>query len=202
MNAPLMIRHRVNTVKDLAAIRPQWGVEIDIRSRRGKLILNHEPHASGDLLETFLRDVKRRGIRGPIILNTKEDGHERAILALLEKIKIKNFFFLDSTLPTLVRLTMREKIRQVAVRVSEYEPFEFALSFKGRAEWIWLDCFSGKPPSLALVKKIRRYFRICAVSPELQGYSRERIATFRSLMPYLSAVCTKYPELWNLTKDR
>ena len=198
MRNPIFIRHRINSTKELDLVQQAWGVEVDIRSRRGKLVLNHEPHANGDALEEFLAKLKRRRIRGPLIFEParKEDGHERAILSLLKKMKVANFFFLDTAFPTLVRLAVKENISDLALRVSEYEPYEAALRLKGAVQWIWLDCFSGKPAPLSLVKKIKKDFKICLVSPELQGYPPERIALFRPLAPYVSAVCSKYSSLW------
>jgi hypothetical protein len=197
MPAFVFIRHRVNRIVELDSVKKTWGVEIDVRSRNGKLILNHETHAAGDPLVDFVTAFKRRGIAGPLIVNTKEDGHEDAILALLARKRISNFFFLDTTLPTMVRLFVKRRIPNVAVRVSEYEPLEFARHFKNRVAWAWLDCFSGVPPALAQVKKLRRDFRVCLVSPELQGYAPSRIAAFLPLAPHIDAVCSKYPDLWS-----
>ena len=37
------IIHRVNTIKELKQIPKEYGCEIDIRTDRSKLILNHDP---------------------------------------------------------------------------------------------------------------------------------------------------------------
>ena len=49
-----IIIHKINTVKELRRIRKDFGTEIDIKSYKSKLILNHEPYKSGDLLENYL----------------------------------------------------------------------------------------------------------------------------------------------------
>jgi hypothetical protein len=43
-----IILHRINTIKKLSAAPIKFGVEIDIRSYKNKLILNHEPLLNGD----------------------------------------------------------------------------------------------------------------------------------------------------------
>jgi hypothetical protein len=190
-----VVRHRINRISELKKLGAGLGAEIDIRSRGGRLILNHEPHANGDSLNAFL-DVYAAQRRGRLlILNPKEDGLESEILKQLRRRKIENYFFLDLTIPTTVRLS-KQREKRLAIRVSEFEPLEFALRFKNRASWIWLDCFSGQPPAVSLAKRLSRHFRICLVSPELEGYSEARIDQFRRLTAVADAVCTKFPDRW------
>ena len=51
-----IIVHRINNVKQLKKISTNFGIEIDIRSHKSKLILNHEPYKSGDTLDSFLKN--------------------------------------------------------------------------------------------------------------------------------------------------
>jgi hypothetical protein len=191
-----IIRHRVNSAAGLAKMPAHHGAEIDIRSRDSRLVLNHDPFRGGEDLDPFLRAWARLDIRGPLILNTKEDGHETAVASLLRRYKIQNYFFLDTAPATLVRLARTGRFHKAAVRVSEFEPVEAALRLKGLVGWAWLDCFSGKPAPAALVKKLARHFKVCAVSPELQGYPRSSIPKFQSIAGLLDAVCTKTPGAW------
>lgn len=190
-----IIKHRINTIQQLQTLPPQFGAEFDVRSFHGKLILNHEPHAAGDLLENFLSICAKQKC-GTLVVNPKEDGLEEEILALLSQYKIDHFFFLDLTIPTMVKLGVRKKIKNLAARISEYETLESALTLKGIADWVWLDSFAGEPPSQKLVESIKKHFKICLVSPELQGHPCEKIVEFRPLTPLLDAVCTKYEKLW------
>lgn len=192
----LIIRHRVNRLADLAALDRRWGAEIDIRSRNGRLILSHDPYKTGEPFDRFVQAFSRRGQRGPLILNTKEDGLEEKILRTLKRLNLKNFFFLDTTVPTTVRLAVRGKLREIAVRASEYEPADAALHFKNKVDWVWVDCFSGRPAPRAAIKKLSRHFKVCLVSPELAGHPLSSIRRFKTLAPLLDAVCTKAPELW------
>ena len=41
--------HRVNTISALEKIDPSCGVEIDLRSKNGSLILAHDPFIEGEL---------------------------------------------------------------------------------------------------------------------------------------------------------
>ncbi len=190
------IRHRINKISALKDIPSNEGVEIDVRSSEGKLVLTHDVHTKGDSLSKYLREFSRLEIKGPVVFNVKEDGHEVEIVRLAKKNRIKNYFFLDLSMPTLVRLTMKERNPNVALRVSEYEIPAATEMFEGRAKWVWVDCFLGKPPAVSVIKKLSKKFRVCLVSPELQRFDPAAIRSFRHLLPLVDAVCTKYPALW------
>ncbi len=192
-----IIRHRVNTCAELTKVAPKWGCEIDLRTRGSEIILNHEAFADGDKFSDFAAAWATGGPRGTLILNPKEDGLEDKTLETLKRHRIENYFFLDLTLPTTVRLTMRESNRHVAVRVSEYESADNALRFAGKADWAWVDCFAGEPLPTAVFEALKGKFRLCLVSPELQGYPPSRIGSFLSLRTRLDAVCTKHPDIWS-----
>jgi hypothetical protein len=191
-----IIRHRQNLVTDLQTLEMEFGAEIDVRSRDNRLILSHDPFAPGDSFEEFLAGYAKTHSQRLLIVNTKEDGHEKAILALLAKYAVHHFFLLDTVLPTLVNLAVKYHERRAAVRVSEYEPVEMSDRFAGLVEWIWLDCFKGSPPTPETVRHLQKSFKVCLVSPELQGYPVDRIGSFKAILPGVQAVCTKHPELW------
>ena len=81
-------------------------------------------------------------------------------------------------------------------RVSEYEPVGTAERFAGLADWIWLDCFDGMAPSPEIVHHLKKSFKVCLVSPELQGYPSDQINQFLPLKSVVDAVCTKVPDRW------
>jgi hypothetical protein len=124
------------------------------------------------------------------------------MLGLIRRFKIESFFFLDLTLPTTVRLAVKERIPAIAVRVSEYEPLEAAARFQGLVNWVWVDCFSGRPPAADLLAQAAVHFKLCLVSPELQGFPREYVQKFLGLAPHLKAVCTKHPDDWRSEEIR
>jgi hypothetical protein len=192
----LVIRHRVNAIADLATLSPGLGAEIDLRSRGDRIVLHHDPFADGDALDDWLDRWADGTPRGTLVLNPKEDGLEDRVRAALADRHVEDWFFLDLPLPTMVRLAVRQGERRVAVRVSEWEPAAAARTFAGHAAWAWLDCFSGRPAPVDEARALARDFRICLVSPELQGFPPERIADFLPLVPHAEAVCTKHPERW------
>jgi hypothetical protein len=114
---------------------------------------------------------------------------------------IEDWFFLDQSFPFLVKWS-RAGERRCAVRVSEFETIETALTLAGRIEWVWVDCFTRFPidgPQAATLQ--RAGFKLCLVSPELQG--RPADAEIPALRAHLAkericpeAVCTKRPDLW------
>ncbi len=191
-----IIRHRTNRLADLALLDRSWGAEIDIRSRNGRLILSHDPHKNGEPFDRFVQSFSRRGQQGPLVLNTKEDGLEEEILKTLKRFQVNNYFFLDTTVPTTVRLAVKGNLPYFAVRASEFEPVEAALRFKNRVDWVWVDCFSGRPAPVSMIRKLAAHFRVCLVSPELPGYPLSAIRRFKGLGLISDAVCTKAPELW------
>jgi len=191
------VAHRINEIPRLETLSSDLGAEIDIRSAAGELILHHEPHAAGPKLDDFLRTYARTRKGRLLILNPKEDGLDGEILALAHRHGLENFFLLDLPYPSIVRLAVREGERRVAVRFSEFETAESALRLAGKAAWVWVDCFDGKPPEAAQVRELRQAFRVCLVSPELAGHGAERIPDFLPLAKEADAVCTKYPERWS-----
>ena len=193
------IKHRVNRIADLATVDQAWGAEIDVRSdphSRGKMHVTHDPWTLGDDFATWLDEYKSRGIRGPLIVNTKEDGLEESIRKMLTDRGLENFFFLDTALPTLVKWTQKLAERRFAVRLSRYEVLEGIAIFKGVADWVWVDCFDGIPLPIETFREARKLFKVCLVSPELQGMGVETINKFRHLLPELDAICTKVPAEW------
>lgn len=189
----LLIKHRVNSLKDLSAVSPDQGIEIDVRDYDGEICCAHDPFTRGD----SLRQVLGGYAHAFVIFNVKADGLESQIIQLAREMGISSYFFLDCANPTLVSLA-RKGFTRVAVRYSEYEPIEFALAFTGKVEWVWVDCFSHLPLNASSHEQLKRCFKICIVSPELQGHPRRQIGEFRQALQDLpvDAVCTDFPEDW------
>ena len=192
------ILHRINTIALLKKTPSNFGVEIDIRSNGTSLILHHDPYEKGELLEDWIKLYHH----GTLILNVKEEGLEASVLKLMKRYKIKDFFFLDQSFPFLRKIALMGESR-CAVRVSEYENIETALSLSGLVEWVWVDCFTRFPLKKKEADQLTNAgFRLCFVSPELQGRKeRAHIIEFRRELELLGikgdAVCTKYADLWD-----
>jgi hypothetical protein len=189
----VLVHHRVNTLEHLRRVPRSCGVEIDVRDYDGDLRLTHEPFAAGDRLSDFLKAYQH----SLLIVNTKCDGLEPRILECLKERRVRDFFFLDTALPTMVRLTTRG-IKQFAVRYSEFEPLEFVLRFAGLVDWVWIDCFQAPLASTEIYDRLREHFRTCLVSPELEGHPQASIAECAALTSHApaDAVCTDFPESW------
>lgn len=193
-----IIVHRRNTAALLAETPIEFGIEIDVRSRGRRLILSHDAYTDGEDLERWLDYYHH----GRIILNVKEEGLEERLLALMADRQIEEFFFLDQSFPFLLR-TLQAGETRCAVRVSEYESVNTALTLAGMARWAWVDCFTDTPfdpdGAHALVNS---GYDLCLVSPELQGrnpdveITRIRRHFAENSIP-VAAVCTKVPHLWS-----
>lgn len=192
-----LIVHRRNTIKELLSTPTEYGVEVDIRSNNGQLIVHHDPLVSGENFEEWLK-CYRHGI---LILNVKEEGLEEHLIRLMRKYSIADYFFLDQSFPFLIKWSKLAG-HHSAVRVSEFESIETALALAGKIDWIWVDCFTHFPLSARDAKRLQdANFKLCLVSPELQGWSFDTeipllaaLLKKRSIKP--DAICTKQPELW------
>jgi len=189
------IQHRVNLASNLKLVPNNFGVEIDLRSSHGEIILSHDPNSEGELFQDWLESYEH----DILVLNVKEDGLESIILNLLTKNNIKEYFFLDQPFPTLLK-SLRSKMK-VAVRVSEFERVNWA--FDENPEWLWLDSFSGDWDYLKEMIPERNPSDIkrCLVSPELHGRDPfteipKILNSLRRLQIMPEAVCTKHIDLW------
>lgn len=192
-----IVAHRRNTRRLLRETPPGHGVEVDIRSSGSRLVIHHDPYVEGEDFAAWLGDYRH----GLLILNVKEEGLEKRLLGLMAEAGIENFFFLDQSFPFLVR-TVRSGEARCAVRVSEYESVATALRLKGLARWVWLDSFTGALPDGGEMRQLAGAgFRICLVSPDLQGREpQDEVPRIKAYLAdagvALSAVCTKNPDLW------
>ena len=187
------IAHRINTISQLQNTPKEYGVELDLRPDGNKIIIHHDPFTQGEDFEEWLKFYKHKFI----ILNTKAEGMEERVIALMEKHQISNYFFLDLSLPFLIKY-MKKGVSKIAVRFSEFEPMEFVMKFAGKVEWVWVDCFTDLPLNQDNYTILKKHFKLCLVSPELQGFDVSRIQEFKNKLQDMpvDAVCTKRPDLW------
>lgn len=167
----ILIKHRVNTINNLKKTDKKYGLEIDIRTWKQKLILSHDPFKVGTNFEQWLNYYNHAFL----ILNTKEEGLEKKVLFLMNKFNIKNFFFLDQSFPFLLKTCLKGESR-IAARYSEFESIETVKKLKSLVQWVWVDTFTKFP----LTKKNYIYlkknnFKLCLVSPELIDLKKKNL---------------------------
>lgn len=192
----LIIEHRINWSIKLQNIPENHGVEIDLRSSNGEIILAHDPFAEGEKFVDWLKFYRNQFL----VLNIKEEGLEENILEILRSRGIENYFFLDQSFPFLIKLIRKGNFK-TAVRVSDFESVTTALATA--SEWCWLDSFGLSwdflLESVPLLNSAE--IKTCLVSPELHGRSnKDEIIELKKLIASsrleFDAVCTKNVELW------
>jgi len=192
-----LIVHRKNSLQSLAVTPHHYGIEVDIRSWGDKLIMHHDPFVEGESFDNWLAAYKH----DTLILNVKEEGLEERLIALMKDYDINDYFFLDQSFPFLVKWAKSGEHR-CAVRLSEFESIETVMTLAGKVDWVWVDCFTRFPLGNNEAKRLQdEGFKLCLVSPELQG--RDAEAEISQLSELLirqeiqaDAICTKRPDLW------
>lgn len=192
-----IIAHRINLVSELLTSPAKYGVEVDVRTYGDKLVIHHDPFIEGESFDAWIAAYRH----GTLILNVKEEGLEPRLIGLMKLHGLEDYFFLDQSFPFLVKWAKAGEHR-CAVRVSEFESIETALTLAGKVDWVWVDCFTRFPLSHEDAKRLKNAgFKLCLVSPELQGRDAENgISELASLLKEqqieAEAVCTKRPDLW------
>ena len=192
-----IISHRRNKIEELKETPTKYGVEVDIRSQGENLIIHHDAFQTGELFENWISHYNN----GTLILNVKEEGLEERLIHLMKEKGIEDYFFLDQSFPFLVKWSLA-CVQRCAVRVSEFESIDTALSLIGKAKWVWVDCFNQFPLTYESTLKLKNAgFNLCLVSPELQGRHDESeihkiFNLFKDWKIKIDAVCTKKVTLW------
>lgn len=206
------ISHRVNALEDLTKLDEGHGAEIDVRYHENELVLHHDPfnhHKSSPVkLYNFLALWSKSSNRGILILNIKTEGIEVECIDMLNSFSISKWFFLDLSMPYFIKFSKAASEHKfqgfskenLAVRFSEHEPVEYALSFSNLASWVWVDYFTKTPLNAENYKILKdANFKLCIVSPELQGHSNFEINKLKDILKGfdIDAVCTKNSKYWS-----
>lgn len=188
----LKIIHRVNTIKELNKVPKKYGVEIDVRSRDGFLILNHDPFQMGVVwLDYYLEHFKHKFL----VVDIKEEGIEEEVIKLLKKHSIKNYFLLGVTPPQMYQLN-KHGFTDMANRFSEFELYPSMFYVK----WMWLDTFFEFSFEFRF-RSFYGYAQLCLVCPSRWGRPEdiEKIkATIKKENLKIDAVMTslEYADKW------
>lgn len=193
----ILISHRRNTIKELKNTPTEYGVEVDIRSNNGRLIIHHDPFEEGVDFEEWAKFYQHK----ILVLNVKEEGLEGGVIDLMNHYRITNYFFLDQSFPFIIKWAKLGE-RQCAVRISEFESIETALTLAGKINWVWVDCFTHFSLTGADALRLKKAgLKLCIASPELHGRSFDiEIPLLANLLQERSididAICTKQPKIW------
>lgn len=192
----LIYKHRVNSLDELSRVPLHMGVELDLRSEGNEVLVTHDPFTTGPSVDEYLSRVGPR----PCIFNIKCEGIEEYVARCAARHAVTQFFFLDCSVPAAIKLWKKGE-RRIAVRWSEHEPLEAVLAWRDKADYCWVDCFSRFPGDHEDWRIVSNAFRVCVVSPELQGHDAGAFDALRSQIPEdcSVSVCTKRPELWGPT---
>ncbi len=191
------IAHRINKVAELQKLPNEYGVELDLRDGLdGRIYIQHEPFVPGEDFEDYLKNYHH----GTMILNVKSERIELKALELLKQYGVKKYFFLDSSFP-LIKLLSDQGEHNLALRFSELEGLDTIENMRGRAQWVWVDCFTQMPLTEEIANKLHEWgYKLCIVSPELEGQD-EKLEEYRDYLRdiEIEAVCTKVynVERWN-----
>ncbi len=189
----MIIAHRINNLDSESQdiFRVADGIEFDVRDSDGKIIVTHDPFTTGQLFEDFLFYCDPSKF---YIVNIKSEGIEYRILELLKEHSIQNFFFLDCSIPMMVKLG-KQYTNKLAVRFSEYESIETVKKMASLVEWVWVDTFTKIPLTQEQQEELHQLgLKLCFVSPELQGQPNkvnEYIQELHNKQINLDAVCCK-----------
>ncbi len=199
-----IIKHRQNSILNLSGNQFITGVEIDVRTYNGDLVLNHDPFKNGVKLKDWINHFNL----ALLIVNVKEEGLEDHIIKIFKKSGITNYFILDETIPYIIRYC-KLGFSKFALRVSLWEDLSSAIKIVERMDckpnWIWLDTFNGNISlSYADIKKLKVLnLKICLVSPELHSDYNHKVPDKNFVKQFenlgrenFDAVCTKQETFW------
>lgn len=184
------ISHRINTIEALKNTPFEFGVELDLRDFGNEIILSHDPYVMGERFEDYLKIYKH----GTLILNVKSERIEHQVLQMIQNAGVKDYFFLDSSFPMIYLLSQLGE-ENTAIRLSEFEGMDTLRHMKGKAKWVWVDCFTRFILTRDIMNELHELgYKICLVSPELQGRPEDierhaEVICEIGILP--DAICTK-----------
>ena len=93
---------------------------------------------------------------------------------------------------------------RIALRYSELEGMDTIRNMAGRADWVWVDCFTRMPLTIEDYHEMKELgYKLCLVSPELEG-REEDIETYRDQLQKIGiifdAICVKFKNVNRWTK--
>lgn len=95
----------------------------------------------------------------------------------------------------MIKLLTDMGVKDIALRFSELEGLDTIRNMAGKAEWVWVDCFTRIPLDQDSYRELKELgYKLCFVSPELEA-QEEKIGEYRKFLEeqgfLFDAVCTK-----------
>jgi hypothetical protein len=195
------VAHRINTIEELKAVPKECGVEIDARIEFNSIILGHDPGSNGVQINEFLRNFEH----SLLIVNVKTEKIEKDIIDILKDENISNYFFLDSSMSSIVQMSEKAK-KKFCGRISEFESIESIELSKDLIDWVWVDCFTKFSLTKANFQKIRYVLdkKICLTSPDLVGRPEDitlHAQIIKSLECFPDVICCKLENIEKWKKE-
>ena len=176
------------------AFEAGFGVELDVRDFKSKIIISHDPSLSThpillsdffDLFKTYKQKNKM------VAINIKTDGIAEAISRLVNQYNISNYFTFDMSIPEM--LHYKNIGLKYFSRLSEYEKKTVLIN---SASGIWLDAFESQWYDKDYLNRLLKNKKnICIVSAELHG--RNNQSQWSLLKKFSDSshlmLCTDYP---------
>lgn len=163
-----------NTMKAIQrAIQEGFGVETDLRDRKGELVVSHDPACGGEVAADEMFSICAAS-DAPIALNIKADGIQKLITAGLEKHAIKDYFFFDMSNPEMVLYKKYEM--PYFTRQSDIE--KECVLYED-AKGVWIDGFYSSEwiNETVLREHLSHGKRVCIISDEIHGRDHDRLWT-------------------------
>lgn len=186
------IIHRVNKIEKLKTIPFEKGIEIDIRSNNGSLLLSHDVSSKADSFEEFIESYNHQ----LLVANIKEAGIEKDVIETLMNKGISKFFLLDIEFPFIIK-NHEEYGNILSLRYSKLESIKTIQNFIGKVKWVWVDTYEDFRINSEIAEVLGN-FSICLVSPSRWGNEKDLnyfIEKFSKFNLQISAVMIEEGEL-------
>lgn len=154
-----------------AALASGYGLETDIRDRRGDVVISHDSADDrapqlGDLLQLY-RSHADDSLT--LALNVKADGLQEAVASALERYSVNKYFLFDMSIP--------DHLRWLAAGLRTFtrqSEFERDPALYEQSSGVWMDCFQRDWMTAGDIERhLRAGKSVCLVSPELHGRRHE-----------------------------
>lgn len=164
-----------NTISSFTrAINLNCGIETDIRSLDGNLVVSHDLVSKASVsFESVLGRIAEDLIskKLPLCINIKEDGLQEMLVESIRPYPELDYVVFDASLPELFKYAQGNI--PYLCRISEYEVWNKLFE---NCAGIWLDSLASNWITYEKLSEINSYKkRIFFVSPELHGRNYENV---------------------------